>query len=68
MCSREVGIGTAFRFRAGRNGWLVDGKQSPAKLEFVLTDAIGEETELADADQPGGQYVQQKAADEFNRV
>src|SRR5438874_1045714 len=63
---REVGIGTAVRVARSRR--LADGEQSAAQLQLVLTDSIGEETELADADQSAGQHVQQKAADELDRV
>jgi hypothetical protein len=43
------------------------GRTASRALQFVLTDSIGDETELADADQSGGQYVEQGAANELDR-
>ena len=43
-------------------------KQSAALLQLVSADAIGQEAELADADQAGGQHVEQKAAHELDRI
>ena len=61
----ELGIGT--EVRADESVRLAEGEQSAAMLQLVLTDAIGQEPELADANQAGGQHVQQKAADELSR-
>ena len=47
---------------------MADGEESAALVQLVLTNSIGEETELADADHSGGQHVQQKAAHELDRV
>jgi len=47
---------------------VADGEESAALVQLVLTNSIGEETELADADHSGGQHVQQKAAHELDRV
>ena len=66
MCVGEIEIGAAVGAR--RRGQWPDGEQSLAQLQLVLTDSIGEETELADAHHSGGQYVQQKAANELDRV
>lgn len=37
-------------------------------LQFLFADAIGEEAEVADADQAGRQYVEQETADELDRI
>jgi hypothetical protein len=34
----------------------------------LLADTIGQESELADADQSGGKHVEQEAADELDRI
>ena len=47
---------------------LADGEQSAALLQVSCADAIGQEAELADADQSGRQHVEQEAADELDRV
>ena len=44
------------------------GEQGAALEQLLFADAIGEEAEVADADQPGRQYVEQKAADELDRI
>jgi hypothetical protein len=54
--------------RAGRGERWSDGEKSAALLQLVLTNSIGEETELAVADHSGGQYVKQKAADELDHL
>src|SRR6204780_1535248 len=54
--------------RVDGNGWLGGGEQSAALDQFLSADAIGEEAEVANADQSGGQHVEQEAADEFDRI
>ena len=44
------------------------GEQSAALNQFLFADSIGEEAELADADQSGRQHVEQEAADELDRI
>ena len=44
------------------------GEQGAALDQFLFADAIGEEAEVADADQSGGQHVEQEAADELDRI
>ena len=44
------------------------GEQSAALDQFLFADAIGEEAEVADADQAGRQHVEQEAADELDRI
>ena len=46
---------------------LAEGEQSAALLQLVLPDSIGQESELANANQPGGQHMKQKAADKLSR-
>lgn len=48
-------------------GRRADGEQNAALLQFLLTDPIGEEPEVADPDQSGRQNVKQKSADELDR-
>src|ERR1700680_2950082 len=47
-------IGTGIAVRGGRVERWSDGEKSAALLQLVLTNSIGEETELADADHSGG--------------
>ena len=54
--------------RVDGNGWLGGGEQSAALDQFLFADAIGEEAEVADADQSGRQHVEQEAADELDRI
>src|SRR5579863_3617864 len=54
--------------RVEGDGWLGGGKQSAALNQFLFANSIGEEAEVADADQAGGQHVEQEAADEFDRI
>jgi len=54
--------------RVDGNGWLGGGEQSAALDQFLSADAIGEEAEVANADQSGGQHVEQEAADELDRI
>ena len=56
--SRQEGIG--MDVRADRNVPWAEGEQSSA-LQLVLADSIGQESEPADADQPGGQHIRLKA-------
>lgn len=51
-----------------RNGWLRDGEQSAALDQFLSANPISEEAEVTDADQAGRQHVEQKAADELDRI
>ena len=44
------------------------GEQSAALNQFLFADAIGEEAEVADADQAGRQHVEQEAANELDRI
>jgi hypothetical protein len=37
---------------------LADGEQSAATLQLLCADTIGEEAELADANEAGRQYVE----------
>ena len=53
---------------ADRSGRLADGEQSAALFQLLFADSIGEEAELADADQAGGQHVEQEAANELDRI
>ena len=55
-------------FRLDRNGWRRGGEQGATLDQLLFTDAIGEEAEMADADQPRRQHVEQEAADELNRI
>src|SRR5881394_2127178 len=43
-------------------------EQSAAQLQFVFADSIGQEAELADADQTSGQHMQQEASHELHRI
>ena len=43
-------------------------EQNVTVLQFLLADAIGEEAEVANADQTGRQHVEQEAADELDRI
>ncbi len=61
----EMDIGTDVR--AEESAGLTEGEPSSALLQLVVADAIGQEPELADADQAGRQYVKQEAADELGR-
>ena len=55
-------------FRIDGNGCGGGGEQSAALEQFLFADAIGEEAEVADADQSGRQHVEQEAADELDRI
>ena len=44
------------------------GEQSTALSQLLFADAIGEEAEVADADQSGRQHVEQEATDELDRI
>jgi len=48
--------------------WCGGGEQRAALHQFLSADAIGEEAEVADADQAGRQHVEQEAADELDRI
>ena len=65
MRIREIGTGTV---GADGSGWLAYGQQSAAQLQFSFAESIGEETELTDADHPGGQHVKQETPDELQRI
>ena len=54
--------------RVEGNGWLGGGEQSAAVNQFLFANSIGEEAEVADADQAGGQHVEQKTANELDRI
>ena len=47
---------------------LASGEQSAAQLQFFFADPIGQETELTDANQSGGQHMEQKAAHELDCI
>ena len=52
-------------------GWrrsLANSEQIAAQLQLLSAEAVGQKAELADADQTGRQHVQQKAADELERI
>jgi hypothetical protein len=66
MRVRKGRIGAVVRVR--RKGRLAEGQQSTAQSQLFFADSIAEETELADADHSGGQHVQQKAAEELDRI
>jgi len=53
--------------RVDGDGCRGGGEQSAALNQFLFADAIGEEAEVADADQSGRQHVEQEAADELDR-
>jgi hypothetical protein len=55
-------------FSVDRNGWLRGGEQSAALEQLLFANPIGKEAEVADADQAGRQYVEQKSADELDRI
>jgi hypothetical protein len=54
--------------RVDGNRWLGGGEQSAALNQFLSADSIGEEAEVANADQAGGQHVEQEAANELDRI
>src|SRR5271169_6207452 len=54
--------------RVERNGWLGSGQQSAALDQFLSANPIGEEAEVANADQAGRQHVEQEAANELDRI
>ena len=47
--------------RVAGNGWLGGDEQSAAVNQFLFANSIGEEAELANADESGRQHVKQKA-------
>src|SRR5580692_10431541 len=49
------------RYRAG-------GEQGAALVQFFSADPVGEEAEVADADQAGRQHVDKEATDELDRI
>src|SRR5216683_4180782 len=53
--------------RADESAGLAKGEQRAAVFQLGLPDAIGQESELTDADQTGRQYVKQEAANELGR-
>jgi hypothetical protein len=54
--------------RVDRNRALGGGEQSAAVEQLLFADAIGEEAELANADESGSQNVEEETADELDRV
>ena len=54
--------------RVDGNKGLGGGEQSAALDQFLFANAIGEEAELANADQAGRQHVEQETADELDRI
>ena len=54
--------------RVDRDGCCGGGEQSAAMNQFLFADSIGEEAEVADADQAGRQHVEQEAANELDRI
>ncbi len=60
--------GGSARFRIVGNRDRAGGEQRAALDQFLSADAVGEEAEVADADQAGGQHVEQEAADELDRI
>ena len=55
-------------FRIDGNGCGGGSEQGAALEQFLFADAIGEEAEVADADQADRQHVEQEAADELDCV
>jgi|HubBroStandDraft_4_1064222.scaffolds.fasta_scaffold74345_3 hypothetical protein len=55
-------------FRVDGHGCGGGGEQNAAMEQLLFADAIGEEAEVADADQAGRQHVEQEATDELDRV
>ena len=47
---------------------LVAREMEPAKSERLLAVAVGEQSEVADLDEAGGQHMEQEAADELDRI
>ena len=54
--------------RVDGSRWLGAGEQSTALNQFFSADSIGEKAEVANADQAGGQHVEQEAANELDRI
>jgi hypothetical protein len=52
--------------RADESTRLAEGEQLAALFQLVLSDSIGQESELTDADQTGGQHMKEEAADELS--
>ena len=61
-------LDTGAAVRVDWTRWLGGGEQSTALNQFFSADSIGEQAEVANADQAGGQHVEQEAADEFDRI
>lgn len=60
-----MGIGAGERADECR---LASGEQNAAQRELVFADSIGKKAELTNADESGGQHVEQETADELDRV
>ena len=54
--------------RVDGDGCCGGREQSAAMNQFLFADSIGEEAEVADADQAGRQHVEQEAADELDCI
>ena len=61
----EMSVGCGGRSEESR---LPCAEQNAAQFQFVLADAIAQKAELANADESRRQHVQQKAAEELDRV
>ncbi len=67
MLLRIVALGISDDWIAGDAG-LHGGDQSAALLQLLFAHTVGQETELPNADQAGREHMEQKAADELDRV
>src|ERR1700683_4841540 len=54
--------------RVDGHGCCGDGEQSTALNQLLFADAIGEEAELTDTYEAGGQHVEQEAANELDCI
>ena len=62
---RVLGDFTTFAVTSRR---LDERRADSAPFQFGFADTIGEEAELADADQASGQHMQQETAQELDRI